>query len=268
MRAQSSVPPTSAYANEGCLDRSQRLQAVVVSLADLRPDERSRMFALMQNYYDGVDVESFESDLSRKEKVILLKAQGVVQGFSTLVSVQARVNGRNVYGIFSGDTVVEKQYWGQSVLGRAFLRRLFLEKLKRPFTPLYWLLLSKGYKTYLMMANNFAEHYPRVEKSAPPDRQAIAHAFYKKLFPEWYDASTGLITFPRESCRLKQGVAEISDTLIETNPRVAFFVRANPEWAAGVELACLAKMTLSMPLRYALKKTAGAYRTTRSRFPE
>src|SRR5688572_18205225 len=121
MRAQSSVPPTSAYANEACLDRSQRLRAAVVSVADLRPDERSRMFAIMQKYYDGVDVESFESDLSRKEKVILLKAQGVVQGFSTLVSVQARVNGRNVYGIFSGDTIVEKQYWGQSVLGRAFL---------------------------------------------------------------------------------------------------------------------------------------------------
>jgi hypothetical protein len=158
-----------------------------------------------------------------------------------------------IYGVFSGDTVIEKQYWGRHALQKAFLRHMFREKLKRPFKPLYWLLITKGYKTYLMMANNFAEHFPRYELSPPADRKAIAEAFYLKLFPEHYDPATGLIRLPAEACCLKSGVAEISNEMIASNPRIAFFERANPEWRNGVELACLARMTLALPFRYAAK---------------
>lgn len=261
MNAQSSVPHTSALGEAASRTPMMRLRATIVSVDELQPIERARMFSLMQKYYDGVAIETFESDLSRKNKVILLKDQGLIQGFSTLVFLRTVVNGKTVYGVFSGDTVIEKQYWGQTVLGRAFLRRLFFEKLKRPFAPLYWLLLSKGYKTYLMMANNFAEHYPSAEKSTPPERRAISDAFYEKLFPGFYDSAAGVIRFPQASCRLKCGVAEISQSLLASNPRVAFFEQANPEWRAGVELACLARMTLSAPFRYVLKAGLKRFKT-------
>jgi hypothetical protein len=230
-----------------------RLTAAVVSVADLRVEERARMFSLMQKYYDAVTEESFQTDLARKDAVILLRDRGTIQGFSTLVSIRATLAGRTVHGVFSGDTVIEKRYWGQTALGRAFLGYLLREKLKRPFSPLYWLLITKGYKTYLMMANNFAEHFPRYERSTPPDRREIADAFYLKLFPQSYNPATGLIRCPATTCRLKTEVAEISDELAAANPRIAFFQQANPEWRQGVELACLARMTLAMPLRYAIK---------------
>src|SRR5215510_3140079 len=231
----------------------QRLMASIVSVADLRAKDRARMFTLMRKYYDSVTEESFQADLARKDAVILLCDRGEIQGFSTLVSLRMTVGRKTVHGVFSGDTVIEKRYWGQQALPVAFLLHMFREKLKRPFTTLYWLLISKGYKTYLMMANNFAEHFPRREMSTPADRRAIAEAFYLKLFPERYDPATGLITFPAGACRLKSGVAEISNEMKASNPRIAFFEKVNPEWRNGVELACLARMTLAMPFRYAAK---------------
>ena len=38
---------------------------------------------------------------------------------------------------------------------------------------------------------------------------------------------------------------------------IAFFQRANPAWREGVELACLARMTFAMPLKYAWKALRG-----------
>src|SRR5262245_33315269 len=265
MTSQPAFPQTTSVAELVPELAPERLTASIVSVADLRTEDKARMFALIQKYYDAVTEETFQADLDRKDAVILLRDRNIVQGFSTLVSLEVMLDHKTVHGIFSGDTVIEKRYWGQPALGKAFLRYLFREKLKRPFSPLYWLLITKGYKTYLLMANNFAEHFPRYEKDTPPDRKAIAEAFYRKLFPEYYDPATGLIRFPSEACRLKSGVAEISDELTASNRRIAFFEQANPEWRKGVELACLARMTLMMPFSYALKAFIKSHRAEKNR---
>jgi hypothetical protein len=231
-----------------------KLKATTVAVCQLAPADHSRMFALMQSYYDGVTEAEFLADLARKDAVILLKdARHVVHGFSTLVTVRVEVEGRRARGVFSGDTVLDKHYWGSRALGRAFLRYLFVETLRSPAEPLYWLLISKGYKTYLMMANNFAEHYPRYEAPVPARIKRLMDAFYTALYPNAYNTATGLIGRPGEAYRLKSAIAPIPARLIEINPRIAFFERRNPRWREGCELACIARMTVWMPLRFALK---------------
>jgi hypothetical protein len=227
------------------------LKASIISIPSLTPSDRERMFELMQGYYDRVSREKFLADLSNKNDVILLRdPEGRIQGFSTLRIVSLKVDGKTLRGVFSGDTVIERAFWGQRALGKAFLRYLFHQKIRRPFQPLYWLLISKGYKTYLMMANNFSEHYPRYECPTPPDVKTSMDAFYSFLFADYYDPQEGVIRMSTD--RLKEGVAEISGEE-ESNPRIAFFQRANPRWREGVELACIARMTLWMPAFYAIK---------------
>lgn len=233
---------------------SEKLKATTVARSRLTPADRARMLALMQAYYDAVSEARFLADLEKKDAVILLKDAGdTIQGFSTLMTVRVEVCGRPARGVFSGDTVLDQPYWGSRALGRAFLRYLWIEKLRAPAEPLYWLLISKGYKTYLMMANNFAEHYPRYEKPLPARVKPLMDAFYTALYPEAYDATTGLIETAVAASRLKPAVAPIAARLVESNPRIAFFEQRNPRWQQGCELACLARMTLAMPLRFALK---------------
>lgn len=239
---------------------ARRLSAAIVPVADLSKRDLERMFQLMVSYYDSVTEEQFVADLSKKDSVIVLRdsANDLICGFSTLVTITTVVEGRNLRGVFSGDTVIEKGYWGQRALGKAFLRYLFIEKLRRPFEPLYWLLISKGYKTYLMMANNFSEYYPRFDSETPVEAKKIMDAFYTELYSERYDSKTGLIETSGGS-RLKSGVAEVSQSLTESNPKAAFFQRANPDWNRGVELACIARMTFLMPVKYALKTLIADY---------
>lgn len=236
-----------------------KLTAVCVKVSTLKPAEVEEMFCLFCDYYANVSVDQFKKDLFKKDHVFLMRDPLFpdIKGFSTIVSVVAQPlnQGKPVRGFFSGDTVVHQDYWGQGALGVAFLKFLFLQKLRRPFEPLYWFLISKGYKTYLLMANNFPCHYPRYEKPTPPDIQALLDSFASQLYPEGYDPLLGTIAAPdpEQKDRLKTQVAPIGDVLLKHNPRIAFFVEKNPGWKQGNELACLAEMTFAMPFQYQSK---------------
>jgi hypothetical protein len=225
----------------------------VVPRAELSADQRRAMFTLFARYYDEIARDRFDEDLDGKDYVILLfDEDGAIQGFSTIRHLTVEHGGRVHRGLFSGDTVVAEEFWGQRVLGQLFLRHLFAQKLRHPFAPYWWMLISKGYKTYLLMANNFAEHWPRHEVPTPADKQEVLDAFAGTLFPEAYAKETGLIAFTESLGQLKSGVAGITTELL-SHPRIAFFAERNPSWKRGTELACIARMTWTMPMYYAAK---------------
>jgi hypothetical protein len=114
------------------------------------------------------------------------------------------------------------------------------------------MLISKGYKTYLLMANNFAEHYPRYESPTPATAQRVLDAFATKLFPGAYRHESGLIDFGHSHGQVKAGVAPITSEMHE-NPRIRFFAERNATWQRGTELACIARMTWTMPMYYGAK---------------
>lgn len=234
------------------------LRASVVKPADLTEGECAQMFMLMRQYYADITASRFNVDLREKTHVILLRdLRNNIRGFSTLLTGEIeglRLNPRPVRFVFSGDTVVDREFWGQKQLGLAFLKYLFYEKLRHPWQPVYWMLMSKGYKTYLLMANNFSTHYPRFEKKTPADVQEVLERFYSEKFGDLFDRSSGLMVPLGPSCRLRDGVAAVTDELRAMLPRVDFFARRNPGWDDGVELACIAEMQLLMPLKYFLKK--------------
>lgn len=225
--------------------------------------EIERMHSIFSKYYINHNKEQFVSDLFEKDKVILLRDSKLksIKGFSTLLKVDLKPFGQNAVGIYSGDTVLEKEYWGNKALGVAFLKYLWSEKVKNPTRPVYWFLISKGYKTYLLMANNFKTYYPRVELATPPLYTRLMDSFYGHRFSKSYKSDTGTIEFDNTACCLKEKVAEISEELLK-NKKIQFFAKMNPNWHRGDELACIAEMTLLMPLQYFLKKTLFKKKTT------
>ena len=233
-----------------------RLNARVEKPKHISSRDLDSMYLLMREYYCGVTENQFLTDLMEKTDVVILRdGEGEIRGFSTLLVLDIASSYGKVRTVFSGDTVVAKEFWGQKELGVAFLKHLFLLKLKNPLRPLYWMLISKGYKTYLLMANNFSAHYPRFERGTPAPVQKIMDDFYSRKFGRAYSSARGLVQPLSESSRLRGGVAAVTDELILKHPRVAFFARRNPRWADGVELACTAEMRLTMPITYFFKKT-------------
>lgn len=216
-----------------------------MSVASLDEGARRRMSSLMSVCYEGVTRERFEADLAAKAFVILLyaRATGELVGFSTIRVARETLDGRAVEVVFSGDTVIHPDHWGGKSLQAAFGRFVIGRKLRSPATPVLWLLLSGGYKTYLLMTNNFPASTPNRNGSARAPRAD----FLRRLCAEWFgaefDAARGVVRFGAGHYRVREGVAPI-DADTSAHPDVAFFLSRNPGHADGDELACLAELRL------------------------
>lgn len=238
------------------------MKSKILDISRLSKPQIDVMFSLMKQYYENVNEENFVSDLLKKQKVILLlNPEGIIKGFSTIAQGELVYNSKKIITLFSGDTVLDKDYWGHGALEMAFGRYLVQVKLQNMLTPVYWFLISKGYKTYLLMANNFSNHYPRFEKSTPMAFKEVMDIYYQNNFNEFYRPDEGRIYFNQnKSYHLKTQIADIKPEY-RTNPKIAFFEKTNPEWAKGVELACVAEVTLWVPIRYVFKWLRKAFQT-------
>ena len=107
--------------------------------------------------------------------------------------------------------------------------------------PLFWFLISSGYKTYRFLPAFFREYHPRHDAETPPRERALINHFGRLLFPEGYDPATGVITL-KHPTPLREGVAEVTEGRAR-DPHVAFFCRKNPGHRKGDELACIAPLT-------------------------
>lgn len=204
-----------------------------------------QMYDIYASYYENTSLDIFLNDLSKKSGVILVtrKSDDKIVGFSTQTFFDITVDGKRVRGIFSGDTIIEQAYWGNNALANTFYRRLIIERIKRPFTPFYWFLISKGYKTYLLMTNNFYNYYPKVDGNRGGRNERyhnITQAYCEALFPEAFDKEAMLLDFGQEYVRLKGDVADITPELKAASPHIAFFEKVNPSWRRGTEVPCLA----------------------------
>jgi hypothetical protein len=221
--------------------RARALSARVVARADLPSSTIDEAYALFAAVYDGTDRSRFVRDLSEKQWVILLhdRESGALRGFSTVLLRDIVTSRGPAQLFFSGDTVVHPAYWGQKVLQLATARLLLSLKLRAPSRPLYWFLISKGYRTYLLLANNFPRSIPRVGSADDPVLRALLSDIARERFGEAYDASTGIIRNGGAHEYVRTGVAPVSESALR-NRHVRFFVDRNPDHATGDELACLA----------------------------
>lgn len=231
------------------------LKAQTIAIEDLQPLDVLRMHSLFCQYYDDHPIERFKADLAEKDHVIVMRDREsrTIQGFSTLLQVWLESDGKRYLGLYSGDTVVAKEYWGSPALGSSFMAYYWKMRITNFMRPVYWFLISKGYKTYLLMANNFECHYPRHEMSTPPEMSRLMDAFYGPRFGAEYDSARKLIMPAKQACKLKGDIAPITTEQL-VHPRIAFFQKSNPRWRQGTELACIAQMSVLTPIRFFSKK--------------
>lgn len=235
--------------------KSRDLLSRTVSVGNLTNSLIENAFSLYQVYYDQVTFENFKKDLFEKDKIILVfeKRTGTLRGFSTILFKNFYLNNKRHRVIYSGDTIIDERYRGTRALTREFFKNLVLERFKNPLIPVYWFLISKGYKTYLLLANNYNTYYPRFDKQTPPHYKKILDQISKNFYPQNYCDQSGLIKFENDHERLKDFTAPITQKMIEDFPKINFFVKSNPNWQNGDELACLGDVNWSLMFTYPLK---------------
>lgn len=220
------------------------LVAQILDQDELTSTVRNQMFAMMCEHYENVQYASFDRDLAEKNWVIVLRhaATNELCGFSTQTLVETTVQGRPVTALFSGDTIVHRDHWGDRALsqhwGRFSLQLIDLH----PQRELYWFLISQGYRTYRFLPLFFHEFYPRWDAPTPPHAQAVLNALAAERYPREFDPAHGVIRATASQYRLRTGIGEVTPSRLR-DPHVEFFQHRNPGHAAGDELCCLAPLT-------------------------
>jgi hypothetical protein len=202
----------------------------------------ARMYALYETYYASTSLPLFLADLQNKDYAILLTdVGGDLRGFSTLAVTSLEVEGLPHRAIFSGDTIVAHEYWGEQALAFAWIRLAGRIKREHPATPLYWFLIVKGHRTYRYLPAFSIDYYPTWSSATPRNIKVLMDGFASSRFGDCYDSQAGLLRFPRSRGHLRQEWAAGPAQDLR-RPEVRFFLERNPGYAQGDELVCMTEL--------------------------
>ena len=224
-------------------DPIRRLSARVVPRADFDAALLGPLWDLYARYYTPTDRAVFESDFRAKDWAIVLSdATGRDVGFSTVAEQVDRLDGQRVRTLFSGDTIIERSHWGEQTLPFRWVELAGAIKARDPGTPLYWLLISKGHRTYRLMPGFTYSHYPNPDGPTPAPVRRLMDHLGRSRFGAAYDAGAGIVRAGDLPTRLRADL-DGAGAGAARNAHIRFFTARNPGHAKGDELLCLCELS-------------------------
>lgn len=231
----------AALANQG----RDGLVSSMREISGIEPSLVRSMFAIFERYYADVSLDRFQADLADKTSCLLLhNSRGELCGFTSLKLEQARIGGSTVRVIFSGDTIVERPYWGDLRLPFDWIANAGRIKREAPDIPLYWFLIVKGHRTYRYLPAFTLNFHPHPSGRFDPALKDVVDSLAQRRFGSAYDPASGVIRFESRSGRLHEPYADI-DERAQRSPAVRFFLQRNPGYRQGDELACITELDAS-----------------------
>ncbi len=207
--------------------------------------ERLLMLRLHRRYFDNVRQAVFMRDMDAKDWVIVLRTPDRdIVGFSTLHFVTLRVGDCERGFLFSGDTVVARPFRRSGALAGAFVHVMLHMLECFPGIPCYWLLVSKGYRTYRYLPLYFQRFFPAYDRVTPPLYTQLLCTAGEHLFGHAYDADAGIVRHAGDRDHLTAEAIDMPAGRLD-DPHVTFFLERNPHFDTGDELACIADISRS-----------------------
>ena len=220
-----------------------RLKFEIVEVANISENQKHEMFRLMEGHYVNVVWNDFVLDLSEKNWIILLfSLDDKMVGFSTQLLIIPEINTpfNNCVVLYSGDTIIAHEYWGSIALPVAFLQLVSTIQKAHPDKNIYWMLISKGLRTYKFLSVFLKEYYPCHFAEIPLFIKNLMQYMGNKKFGENYNSEKGIIDAHANSQFLKETFqpAEKTDNLVAN-----FFYKNNHGYCKGDELLCMAEIS-------------------------
>jgi hypothetical protein len=222
--------------------RTATLEISIRPSGSLTPAELEEIWGLTERYIDTPRAH-YESKLLALPEIGLWRVRGgELAGLVSLHVHPSVWHGRTRIIIFTSSVVADERFRGRNLILRTGLRLLVREKLRRPLAPAYWLFDTFSYKSYLLLARNLSEFWPRREQVTP----AATAAFIDRLATDRYgtdwDRATGVVRRSGYK-QLRPHTAPVEGKL-RSDPDISFFEAANPGHRDGDMLVCLAPLTV------------------------
>ncbi len=227
-----------------------KLKSSVLKISELSTENKQDLFQLMLEVYDGINWNKFLSDMNQKNYILILyNKDNAIAGFTTIQVFDFE----NKLIIYSGDTVIEEDSRGDIELMRAWWRFSYTIQEKNPAKQVFWLLISKGWRTYKFFPLFLKEIYPTYKCNTPEEIQKFIDRLSHYKFGDSY--KNGLV-IPEYPDKLKSGKNDIPEKRREDKD-VKFFLEKNPDFYKGNELVCLAELSVSNLTKAGLKLLHG-----------
>jgi hypothetical protein len=225
------------------MSNNRRIYSEVSEVGTICPTVRNDMFRILDRYYDCVNFNQFESDFKNKTYAILLRNDaGQLVGFSTLEHWHETIDGQALQFVFSGDTIIEHDYWGGQTFAASWIRLVARLKLSHKNVPMYWFLIVKGHRTYRYLPNFSKSYFPAPNIETPAHIKRLIDHLCVERFGAAYYHSSGTVRFEKSMGHLKEIWSEIDPADLAQEP-VQFFLQRNPRYKNGEELACLTEVS-------------------------
>lgn len=197
------------------------------------------MFTVFNENFAQTTLDIFTRDLNNKNWVILIRddEKNKVQGFSTLGIYETEYQGERITAVYSGDTIIRHAYWGTPELPKKWIHTV-LEKTENMPQPVYWLLISSGYKTYRFLTVFYKEYYPCYNQPTPPEMQNLINFLASQRYGNDFYPNLGIVRFKNGATPLREGVAKVTDERLK-DEHIAFYLEKNPHHHQGDELVCI-----------------------------
>ncbi len=209
--------------------------------------------------------ERFDAQLEREQQVFRVHGSrtGHLVGFGTLSILDVSWRGEPATLLSTGWAMLSPLFRGDAIIQRVGAKAWLEVRARRPTRRTYWLYTASTLNSYLLMANNFSEFWPRREAPWPERERAYLEQGLAQLGARW-DHETGVIARAGSSS-YREGRVTSAD-IDSADPHAAFYARANPGQAAGDTLPCLAPLTVRSVVGFGLRAaTRGLRRSSRRR---
>ena len=219
----------------------KKLISRVLKMEQITTSEMKKMYLLFSQYFFS-DIELFEKDILNKQWIILLEdgSDRSLKGFTTIAYIDVFIDNIDVRIVYSGDTIIHKNYWNTFELSKCWINTVLAHN-QNIQKPLYWLLLSSGFRTYRFLPTFYKEFYPRYDKVMPKNIKTLMSEVAYHIYGNYYKPEKGIINFDRNSTPLRNGMAKVDSNRLN-DPHVAFFLKNNPGYILGEELVCITEI--------------------------
>lgn len=207
------------------------------------------------------DITGFRRDIEERERVAIYWDGEDLVGLVTLDLRHETFQGRQVVGIYTGNTWLHPRWRGRNLIQRMGVLSYAESIVRWPRANKYWFFGSNNFKSYLVMARNLRDFYPSRHEPTPQfETDYICHLarviYHADVDPDW------LVYQPPAARSFSEDETRIPDRLTN-DPDVRFFIDRNPNYPRGAKLMCLAPLTLTNWASIGRKAFARAVRAKR-----
>lgn len=189
------------------------------------------------------DTTGLRRDIEERERVAIYWDNDALVGLVTLDLRHERFCGREVVGIYTGNTWLHPRWRGRNLIQRMGLLSYAESVIRWPRAHKYWFFGSNNFKSYLVLARNLRQFYPSRHGPTPQFETDYVRHLARAIYHTDVDPER-LVYEPTSARSFSEQETRIPDRLRD-DPDVQFFVDRNPNYPRGAKLMCLAPLTLT-----------------------